>query len=152
MKPIIDIILEGMNVTIENEVLEACVKVGINVDKERLEKALICSEQFYVEEYNEGYEQAKKELELKLFGKISDGTCEVSIWHPCKYEHMRFIYDDIWEDGAWYEFLDKYDNREVARMKLDGQDHLFPPTKIIKEEDVIAYRKFYLKDKETANE
>jgi hypothetical protein len=61
-------------------------------------------------------------------------------WHPCKYEDWELIHDGTWVDGRWYEWLDKYNNREVARMKSDMQDHFFPQTKVIKEEDVIAFR------------
>lgn len=61
-------------------------------------------------------------------------------WHPCKYENYELIHDGSWSEGRWYEWLDKYNNREVARMKLDMLDHFYPQTKIIKEEDVIAFR------------
>lgn len=63
-------------------------------------------------------------------------------WHPCSYDEngMKLKHDGTWEDGKWYEWLDKYDNREIARMKKDCLDHFFPPTKIIKEQDVIAFR------------
>lgn len=61
-------------------------------------------------------------------------------WHPCRYEEMKLIHDGTWVDGRWYEWLDKYNNREVARMKLDAYDHFYPSTKVIKEEDVIAFR------------
>lgn len=62
------------------------------------------------------------------------------IWHRCTYDDGKFIHDGRWVDGRWYEFLDKYDNREVARMKKDAIDHFFPPTKIIEAEDIIAFR------------
>lgn len=71
-------------------------------------------------------------------------------WHPCKYEGYELIHDGTWVDGRWYEWLDKYNNREIARMKLDAFDHFFPNTKFIKEEDVIAFRETmynYLKRK-----
>lgn len=61
-------------------------------------------------------------------------------WHPCRYEDLELFHDGTWEDGRWYEWLDKYNNREVARMKLDAIDHFYPNTKIIKEENVIAFR------------
>ena len=61
-------------------------------------------------------------------------------WHACKYEDYKLIHDETFVDGRWYEWLDKYNNREVARMKLDAFDHFFPNTKTIKEEDVIAFR------------
>lgn len=62
------------------------------------------------------------------------------IWHHCMYIKGTFTHNGRFVDGRWYEFLDKYDNREVARMKRDAIDHFFPPTKIIKEEDIIAFR------------
>lgn len=71
-------------------------------------------------------------------------------WHPCKYEDYQLEHDGSWVDGRWYEWLDKYNNREVARMKLDAMDHFFPSTKTIKEENVIAFRETrygYLKRK-----
>ena len=61
-------------------------------------------------------------------------------WHPCKYRQSKLIHDGTWVDGRWYEWLDKYGNREVARMKLDAYDHFYPSTKRIKEEDVLAFR------------
>lgn len=61
-------------------------------------------------------------------------------WHPCKYEDHELLHDGTWVGGRWYEWLDKYNNREVARMKADCFDHFFPATKIIKEENVIAFR------------
>ena len=66
---------------------------------------------------------------------------ELKVWHPCSYVNMSLKHDGTWVDGAWYEWLDKYDNREIARMKLDAVDHFYPNAKIIKEENVIAFRK-----------
>lgn len=62
------------------------------------------------------------------------------VWHPCAYQNYRLEHDGTWVDGKWYEWLDKYDNREVARMKLDAITHFFPQTTIIKEENIIAFR------------
>lgn len=61
-------------------------------------------------------------------------------WHPCSYDDNKLEHDGYWEDGRWYEWLDKYNNREVARMKRDAVDHFYPNTKIVKEENVIAFR------------
>lgn len=67
-------------------------------------------------------------------------------WHPCEYgdgeklDWGHLHHDGTWVDGRWYEWLDKHGNREVARMKMDAQDHFWPPTKIITEEDVVAFR------------
>ena len=71
-------------------------------------------------------------------------------WHPCKYDDYKLEHDGTWVGGKWYEWLDKYNNREIARMKLDAFDHFFPSTKTIKEENVIAFRETrysYLKRK-----
>lgn len=57
MKPIVETIMSEMNVQMEGEVLKAVQKVGFNVDKERLTKALLDSRRFYFE----GYEDAKRE-------------------------------------------------------------------------------------------
>ena len=61
-------------------------------------------------------------------------------WHPCKHNGYRLIHDATWVDGRLYEWLDKYGNREVARMKKDAMDHFYTSTKIIKEGDVVAFR------------
>lgn len=61
-------------------------------------------------------------------------------WHPCKYKDFELVHDGTWVSGRWYEWLDKYGNREVARMKDDAIDHFYPPTEQIKEEDVLAFR------------
>ena len=64
------------------------------------------------------------------------------VWHPCRmpdiFDHLE--HDGTWVPGRWYEWLDMYGNTEIARMKADAWDHFFPGTKIIKEEDVIAFR------------
>ena len=61
-------------------------------------------------------------------------------WHWCHYQDGKLFHDGAWEGGKWYEWLDKYDNREIARMKLDAIDHFFPCTKRIEETEVIAFR------------
>lgn len=61
-------------------------------------------------------------------------------WHPCKYEHMKLEHDGSWEDGKWYVWRDADGHEEIARMKLDAYDHFYPPTKVIEEENVVAYR------------
>lgn len=73
------------------------------------------------------------------------------IWHRCYmpdvFDHLE--HDGTWVPGKWYEWLDIYGNVEVARMKADAWDHFFPPTEIIKEENVIAFREI---QKEKENE
>lgn len=61
-------------------------------------------------------------------------------WNYCKYKNSKLQHDGSWIDGKWYEWLDKYGNKEIARMKLDAIDHFYPNANTIKEEDVIAYR------------
>ena len=61
-------------------------------------------------------------------------------WHPCKYVDLKLEHDGSWISGKWYEWMDKFGNVEVARMKYDAIDHFFPPTKTIQQEDVVAYR------------
>ena len=61
-------------------------------------------------------------------------------WHPCGYADGELLHDGSWMGGKWYEWLDRHNNREIARMKEDAQDHFFPSTKVITEENVIAYR------------
>lgn len=61
-------------------------------------------------------------------------------WQPCRYIDLKLQHNGTWKDGAWYEWKDTNGNIETARMKLDAYDHFFPDTKVIKEEDVVAYR------------
>lgn len=78
---------------------------------------------------------------LKLSYVLSDkNNASNNVWHPCTYEEYTLYHDGTWVDGRWYEWLDKFGNKEAARMKIDAFDHFYPPTKIIKEEDVIAFR------------
>lgn len=79
-----------------------------------------------------------------LYGEwIEADKPDAKTWRLCsydEYENNKLEHDGSWVDGKWYEWLDKYGNREVARMKKDAMDHFFPPTKVIKEENVIAFR------------
>ena len=67
--------------------------------------------------------------------KITHGA-----WHSCEYKNGELFHDGSWVDGKWYEWKDIHGNIEEARMKLDTPDHFYPPTDIIREEDVVAYR------------
>ena len=76
-----------------------------------------------------------------IVAKIQDK--EKYKWHPCYYECMKCQYpqDDEVPFGWWLEWLDKYGNIELARMKEDAYDHFFPKQKIIEsEEDIVAWR------------
>lgn len=86
---------------------------------------------------------ASSNINVRMVGYIIADALSQNLenpWHPCKYESFMLVHDGSWADGRWYEWLDKYNNREIARMKLDSIDHFYPPTKIIKEENVIAFR------------
>lgn len=62
-------------------------------------------------------------------------------YYPCYYKGGKLIDpQDVWKDGKWYEWIDKYGNVEKARMKADAYDHFYPNTETIKEEDVIGFR------------
>lgn len=81
---------------------------------------------------------------------IAELTHDDRDWHPCYYENGKLHHEGSWRPGRWYEWLDRNYNVEIARMKDDAWDHFFPDTKIIKEEDVIAFRDtayLYLKEK-----
>lgn len=87
--------------------------------------------------FDKDLEQARRE--------IVDGT---KLFFPCRYEpwepdgDMGDLIDPqgIWEDGKWYEWIDKHGNIEVARMKENVWHYFYPDTKIIKEKDVIGFR------------
>lgn len=85
-----------------------------------------------------------KHKEDALYEKwIAPDETEPEIWHPCsydEYEDGKLEHDGTWVDGRWYEWLDKYGNREFARMKKDAIDHFYPSPQIVKEDDVIAFR------------
>ena len=63
-------------------------------------------------------------------------------WHECKFneETGHLDHDGTWVAGRWYMWRDKYGNEKAARMKEDWEDHFYPPTLIIKKEDVVAFR------------
>lgn len=62
-------------------------------------------------------------------------------YHPCFYEGLKCIYpsDDVPPFEQYVFWLDKYGHIEKARMKEDAEDHFYPNTKLIKEEDIIAW-------------
>lgn len=62
-------------------------------------------------------------------------------WHKCSYKDGRLIHDGSWVPGKWYEWRSINGETERARMKQDiPDDHFFPPSKRIFEENVIAFR------------
>lgn len=62
MKPLITVLEDRIKYDYENNILKAVQSVGIDVDKERLAKALIDSRSFY----DEGYADAKAKYENAL--------------------------------------------------------------------------------------
>ena len=89
-------------------------------------------------------ENTMDELLTYLENKINSQH-KINEWHQCEYGifndvSYRLIHDGTWEDGKFYEWIDIYGNKEIARMKKDAIDHFFPPTKLVKEKNVIAYR------------
>lgn len=70
-------------------------------------------------------------------------------WHECRLneESFHLEHDGSWRPGRWYMWRDKHGNEEIARMKDDAFDHFYPPTVVIKEEDVVAYRELTEKEK-----
>ena len=67
MKPLIEQITDAMIVEHEDNIVRAVQNIGIDVDKERLQKALTDSKSFY----DEGYADAKAKYEKAL-----DKACE----------------------------------------------------------------------------
>ena len=64
-----------------------------------------------------------------------------SEWIACKFEGIELKHKgNILQDRCWYEWLDKYGNIEVLRIKLDVIHHFYPQSEIIKIDDVIAFR------------
>lgn len=70
-------------------------------------------------------------------------------WHECRLSEETFHleHDGSWVPGRWYMWRDKYGNEEAARMKDDAFDHSYPPTKVIKQEDVVAFRELTKEEK-----
>ena len=62
-------------------------------------------------------------------------------WYLVEYgEDMALHGDVLPEDGVWAEWMDRDGNIEVARFKYDAEDHFYPHTKVIKKENVYAWR------------
>lgn len=61
-------------------------------------------------------------------------------WNVVGYTHMQLFGKNLPEDGQWAVWKDKLGHIEIARFKYDAQDHFFPQTKYIEEENVIAWR------------
>ena len=62
MKALIKQISDEIKYSYENHILTAVQNVGFDIDKERLEKALVDSRSFY----NEGYEDARQKYESNM--------------------------------------------------------------------------------------
>lgn len=62
-------------------------------------------------------------------------------WNRVVYSHMQLKGRKLPKDGSWSVWKDKFGNIEIARFKMDAQDHFFPsPIKIKDEENIIAWR------------
>lgn len=72
-------------------------------------------------------------------------------WHRVRYAHYYLEGRNRPEPDAWSVWKDSKGHIEVARFKLDGIDHFYPPTKYIKEEDIIAWRELRCQRKTTVN-
>ena len=59
MEPIIEIIQKDLKIQVEGAVLKAVQECGVNVNKERLEKALYDARAFYEEGYRDGMASMK---------------------------------------------------------------------------------------------
>lgn len=105
-EPPIELVMTQMQTEVENEIFRAIQKVGVNVDKEELEKAL----RYDREQYNKGYDDAVEEfaervLELfpfdKMFTTISRGTIRTianELTHqPTKIEHSSLCETETYE-------------------------------------------------------
>lgn len=88
----------------------------------------------------------------RCFGIVTKNETSISVearhvveftWQECQYAGLKLQHNGTWIDGAWYEWKDTDGNIEKARMKLDAYDHFFPDTRVIKEENVVAYRPFW---------
>ena len=64
-------------------------------------------------------------------------------WNRVVYCHMQLKGKRLPEDGAWSVWKDSKGHIEIARFKFDAQDHFFPRTDRIREEDIVAWRIWY---------
>lgn len=61
-------------------------------------------------------------------------------WHYVRYTHEMELEGNLPPDERFYEWRDSYGNIEIARFKFDIFDHFFPPTELIKEPYIVAWR------------
>ena len=61
-------------------------------------------------------------------------------WNEVRYNNLSLEGEVLPPDCIWAEWKDKFGNIEVARFKVDVQDHFYPPTKLVKEENIVAWR------------
>lgn len=102
----IDVICSDMQMKLENEVLKAVQRVGINVDNDELIKALSYDRQQYTKGYADGYADAQAEQR----------------WIPVKprpmTEEERQYYSEMYGYDVEYEEAVMYD----CKMPEDGQE------------------------------
>ena len=107
-KPPIEIVLkevfQKMNEDFENSVLKAVQKVGINVDKEELLKALIYNRG----QYDEGYEDAMNEIKYPQPLKFEDLT--PGMWvYDAPYEEIARIKEIESNEWIFLEYIKSND-------------------------------------------
>lgn len=67
-------IASQIELTMEGEILKACQRVGVNVDKDELVKALQYDRKQYEKGYKDGYEKGKEDALHALFPNIFDSN------------------------------------------------------------------------------
>lgn len=131
-----------LNITLEPDDIQDLIRRGTVCARKRDMDGL----------YNEIYERQEdgsyrsNHIQFLNINLVPYELGEPDDWHTCRYVNGKLEHDGTWEDGKWYEWLDKHDNIVIARMKMDAEDHFFPGT-CIREEDVIAFREKSVKEK-----
>ena len=110
MQSIIDAVYHQQMTDIENGICKAVLDVGINVDKERLTRAIEDARSFYAEGYKRGKKDALKEQEecaknahwisVKEWLPETHG-CFLTFGPQRKWETLYYNdEEDVWEDDA----------------------------------------------------
>ena len=91
----IELIMEQINLSLEGEICKAVQKVGINVDKDELTKAL----QYDRGQYQKGYNDRDKELVRCRECRFKTVTDSPSWDYWCKRNERNVDEDDFCSDG-----------------------------------------------------
>jgi hypothetical protein len=89
----IEIITTGVHLLVEENVYKTVTKLGINVDKDELLRAL----QYDREQYQKGYDDGCKEAIKEFAERLKDYLRKQPKW-SCrreKYDNVGFSYDDV---------------------------------------------------------